>query len=172
MPSSHLILCCPLLLLPSIFPNIRVFSYESALHIRWPKYWSFSFNISPSNEHLGLISFRMDWLDLLAVHEILKSLLQHHSSKASILRCSAFLTVQLSHSYMTTGKTIALTRWTFWDKVISLLFNILSRLVVTFLPRSKRLLISWLQSPSAVILELRKIKSDTVSSFPHLFPMK
>ena len=130
MPFNHLILCCSLLLLPSIFPNIRVFSNESALHIRWPKYWSFSFNISPSNEHPGLISFRMDWLDLLAVRGALKSLLQHHSSKASILRCSAFFIVQLSHLYMTTGKTIALTRWTFVDKVMSLLFNMLSRLVI------------------------------------------
>ena len=145
MPSNHLILCCPLLLLPSIFPNIRVFSNESALHIRWPKYWSFSFNISPSHEHPGLISFRMDKLDLLAVQGTLKSLLQHHSSKASILWCSAVFTVQLSHPYMTTGKTIALTRWTFVGKVMSLLFNMWSRLVITFLPRSKRLLISWLQ---------------------------
>ena len=140
----------------SIFTSIRVFSNESALHTRWPKYWSFSFNIRPSSEHPGLISFRMDWLDLLAVQGTLKSLLQHHSSKASILRCSAFFTVQLSHPYMTTGKTIALTRWTFVDKVMSLLFNMLSRLVITFLPRNKRLLISWLQSPSAVILEPRK----------------
>ena len=161
MPSNHLILCRPLLLLPSIFPSIRVFSNESALRIRWPKYWSFSFSISPSNEHPGLISFKMDWLDLLAVQETLKSLLQHHSSKASILRHSAFFTVQLSHQY---GKTIALTRWTFVGKVMSLLFNMLSRLVITFLPRSKRLLISWLQSPSAVILEPRKIKSATVST--------
>ena len=153
MPSNHLILCCSLLLLPSIFPSIRVFSDESAYHIRWPKYWSFSFNISPSNEHPGLISFRMDWLDLLAVQRTLKSLLQHHISKASILWHSAFFTVQLSHPYMTTGKTIALTRQTFVDKVMSLLFNMLSRLVITFLPRSKHLLISWLQSPSAVILE-------------------
>ena len=159
MPSNHLILCRPFLLLPSIFPSIRVFSNESALCIRWPKYWSFSFNVSPTNEYPGLISFRMDWLDLPAVQGILKSLLQHHSSKASILLCSAFFTVQLSHPYMTTGKTIALTRWTFVGKVTSLLFNMLSRLVVTFLPRSKRLLISWLQSPSAVILEPRKIKS-------------
>ena len=157
MPSNHLILCHPLLLLPSIFPNIRVFSNESALHIRWPKYWSFSFSISPSNEHPGLISFRMDWLDLLAVQGSFKSLLQHHSSKASILLRSAFFIVQLSHPYMTTGKTIALTRWTFVDKVMSLLFNTLSRLVVTFLPRSKHLLISWLQLPSAMILEPRKI---------------
>ena len=144
MPSNHLIFCCPLLLLPSIFPNIGVFSNESALHIRWPKYWSFSFNISPSSEHPGLVSFRMDWLDLLAVQGTLKSLLQHHSSKASILRRSAFFTVQLSHPYMTTGKTIALTRRTFVGKVISLLFTMFSRLVITFLPRSKHLLISWL----------------------------
>ena len=156
MPSSHLILCRPLLLLPSILPSIRVFSNESTLHMRWLKYWSFSFSISPSNEHPGLISFRMDWLDLLAVQGTLKSILQHHSSKASILRCSAFYTVQLSHQYVTTGKTIALTRWTFVGKVMSLLFNMLSRLVITFLPRSKRLLISWLQSPSAVILEPKK----------------
>ena len=163
MPSNHLILCRPLLLLPSIFPSIKIFSNESALHIRWPKYWSFSFNISPSNEHPGLISFRMDWLDLLEVQGTLKSLLQHHSSKASILWCSAFFRVQLSHPYMTTGKTIALTRWTFVGKVMSLLFNMLSRLVKSFLLRSKRLLISCLQSPSAVILEPRKIKSATVS---------
>ena len=153
MPSNNLILCCPLLLLPSIFPSIRVFSKESALHIRWPKYWSFSFNIRSSNEHPGLISFRMDWLDVLAVQGTLKSLLQHHSSKASILQCSAFFVVQLLHPYMTTGKTIALTRQTFVDKVMSLLFNMLSRLVITFLPRSKRLLISWLQSTSALQLE-------------------
>ena len=164
MPSNHLILCRPLLLLPSIFPSIRVFSNESALRIRWPKYWSFSFNISPSNEHPGLISFRMDWLDLFAVQGTLKSLLQHHSSKASILRCSAFFIVQLSHPYLTTGKTIALTRQTFFGKVMSVLFNMLSRLVITFFPRSKRLFISWLQSPSAVILEPRKIKSATVST--------
>ena len=164
MPSSHLILCCPLLLLPSISPSIRVFSNESTLHMRWPEYWSFSFSIIPSKEHPGLISFRMDWLDLLAVQGTLKSLLQHHSSKASILRCSAFFTVQLSHPYMTTGKTIALTRRTLVSKVMSLLLNMLSRLVITFLPRSKCLLISWLQSPSAVILEPRKIKSDTVST--------
>ena len=167
MPSNHLILCCPLLLLPSIFPSIGVFSNESALRIRWPKDWSFSFNISPSNEHPGLICFRMDWLDLLAVQGTLKSLLQRHTSKASILRCSAFFIVQLSHPYMTTGKTIALTRWTFVDKVMSPLFNMLSRLVITFLPRSKRLFISWLQSPSAVILEPRKIKS---ASFPICLP--
>ena len=156
MPSNHLILCRPLLLLPSIFPNIRVFSNESALHIKWPNYWSFSFNISPSNEHPGLISFRMDWLDIFAVQGTLKSLLQHHSSKTSILMHSAFFIVQLSHLYMTTGKTIALTRWTFVDKVMSLLFNMLSSLVITFLPRSKRLVISWLQSTSAVILEPQK----------------
>ena len=164
MPSNHLILCCPLLLQPSIFPSIRVFSNESALHIRWPKYWSFSFSISPSNEHLGLISFRLDWLDLLAVQGTLKSLLQHHSSKASILQRSAFLIVQLSHPYMTTGKTIALTRRTFVGKVISLLFKMLSSLVITVLPRRKHLLISWLQSPSAVIFEPRKMKSATVST--------
>ena len=156
MPSSHLILCRSLLLLPSIPPSIRVFSKELALHIRWPKYWSFSFNISPSNEHLGLISFRMDWLDLLAVQGTLKSLLQHHSSQTSILRCSAFFTVQLSHPDMTTGKNHSLDYMTFVGKVMSLLLNMLSRLVITFLPKSKRLLISWLQSPSAVILEPRK----------------
>ena len=161
MPSNHLILCCPLLLLPSIFPSIRVFSNESALRIRWPKCWIFSFNISPSNEHPGLISFRMDWLDLLAVQGTFKSLLQHHSSKASIFQHSAFFTVQLSHPYMTTGKTIALTRWTSVGKVMSLFFNMLSRLVITFLPRSKCLLISWLQSPSAnkLILLHRKYLS-------------
>ena len=151
MPSNHLILRHPLLLLPSIFPSIRVFSNESALRIRWPKYWSFSFSISSSNEHPGLISSRMDWLDLLAVQGTLKSLLQHHSSKASIFQDSAFFTVQFSHPYMTTGKTIALTRWTFVGKLMSLLFNMLSKLVITFLSRSKCLLISWLQSPSAVI---------------------
>ena len=164
MPSSHLILCRPLLLPPSIFPSIRVFSKESVLYIRWPKYWSFSFNISPSNEYSGLISFRIDWLDLLAVKGTLKSILQHHSSKASILRHSAFFIVQLSHPYMTTGKTTALTRWTFVGKVMSLLFNMPSRLVITFLPRIKHLLISWLQSPSAVILEPKKIKSVTVAT--------
>ena len=164
MPSNHLILLCPLLLLPPIPLSIRVFSNESALCIRWPKYWSFSFNISPSNEHPGLISFRMDWLDLHAFQGTLKSLLQCHSSKASILQHSAFFIVQLSHPYMTTGKTIALTRWTFVDKIMSLLLNMLSRLVITFLSRSKRLLISWLQSPSAVILEPIKIKSATVST--------
>ena len=152
MPSSHLILCRPLFLLPPISPSIRAFSKESTLHMRWPKYWSFSFSISPSNEHPGLISFRMDWLDLLEVQGTLKSLFQHYSSKASILQHSAFFTVQLSHPYTTTVKTIALTRWTLVGKVISLLLNMLSRLVITFLPRSKRLLISWLQSPSAVIL--------------------
>ena len=162
MPSSHLILCRPLLLLPSISPSIKVFSNESALHMRWPKYWSFSFSIIPSKEHPGLISLRMDLLDLLAVQRIHKSLLQHRSSKTSILRHSAFFTVQFSHPYVTTGKTITLTRWTFVDKVMSLLFNMLSRLIITFLPRSKRLLTSWLQSPSAVILEPQKIKSDTV----------
>ena len=156
MPSSHLIFCCPLLLLPPIPPSIRVFSNESTLCMRWPKYWSFSFSISPSNEHPGLISFRMDWLDLLAVQGTLKSLLQHHSSKASILWLSAFFTVQLSHPYISTGKTIALTRWTFFGKIMSLLFNMLSRLVITFLPRSKSLLISWMQSPPAVILERKK----------------
>ena len=152
MPSNHLILCRPLLLLPSIFPSIGVFSSESVLHIRWPKYWSFNFSISPSNEYLERISFRMDWLDLLAVQGTHKSLLQHHSSKASILQCSALFAVQLSHPYMITGKTIALTRWTLVGKVMSLLFNMLSRLVIAFLPRSKLLLISWLQSASAVIL--------------------
>ena len=167
MPSNHLILCCPLLLLPSIFPRIRVFANESVIHIRWPKYWSFSFNISPSNEHSGLISFRMDWFDLLGVQGTPKSLLQHHSSKASILRCSAFIIVQLSHPYMTTGNTTALTQQTFAGKVMSLLFNMLSRLVIAFLPRSKHLLISWLQSPSAVILEPQKIKSVIV---PIVFP--
>ena len=159
MPQNHLIFCRPILLLPPIPPSIKVFSSESVLHIRWPKYWSSSFSISPSNEHPGLISFRMDWLDLLAVQRTLKSLLQHHSSKALILQCSAFFIVQLSHH-----------RWTFVGKVMSLLFNMLSSLVITSLPRSKHLLISWLQSPSAVILEPQKIKSDTVSSFPIYFP--
>ena len=172
MPYSHLILCRPLLLLPQIPPSIRVFSNESTLPMRWPKYWSFSLSIGPSNEHPGLISFRMDWLDLLAVQGTLKSLLQHHSSKASILWCSAFFIVQLSHPNMTTGKIIALTRWTFVGKVMSLLFNKLSRLVITFLPKSKRLSISWLQSPSAVVWEPKKIKSDTVSTVSHLFPMR
>ena len=156
MPSNHLILCHFLLLLPSIFPSIGVFSDESALPISWPKYWSFSFNISPSNEHSGLISFRMDWLDLLTVQGTLKSLLQHHSSKASILGCKTFFIVRLSHPYTTTGKTIALTRQTFVGKVMCLLFNVLSRLVITFLPRSKHLLISWLQSPFAVIWSPKK----------------
>ena len=164
MPSSHLILCCPLLLLPLIPPSFRIFPNESTLCMSWPKYWSFSFSISPSNEHPGLICFRMDWLDLFAVQGTLKSLLQYHSSKASILQCSAFFTVQLSPPYMTTGKTIALTRRTFVDKVMSLLSNMQSRLVITFLPRSNCLLISWLQSPSAVILDPRKIKSATVST--------
>ena len=164
MPSNHLTLCHPLLLLSSSFPSIRVFSNESALRIRWPKYWSFSFSISPSNGYSGLIHFRMDWLDLLAVQGTLKSLLQHQSSKVSFLRHSAFFTFQLSHPYMTTGKTIALTRWTFVGKIMSLLFNMLSRLVIIVLSRSKCLLISWLQSPSAVILEPLKIKSLTVST--------
>ena len=158
MPSSHFILCHPLLLVPPTPPSIRIFSNESTLHMRWPEYWNFSFSIIPSKEHPGLISFRMDWLDLLAVQGTLKSLLQHQSSKASILRRSAFFTVQLSHPYMTTGKSIALTRWTFVGKVMSLLLNMLPRLVITFLPRSKHLLILWLQSPSAVILEPPKIK--------------
>ena len=164
MPSSHLILCCPLLLLPPIPPSIRVFSSESTLRMRWPNYCSFSLSISPSSEYPGLISFRMDWLELLAVQGTLKSLLQHHCSKASIFRHSAFLTVQLSHPYITSGKTIALTSLTFVGKVMSLLFQMLSSLVITFLPRSKRLFISWLQSPSAVILEPPKIKSDAVST--------
>ena len=168
MPSNHLILCRPLLRLPSIFPSNRVFSDESALHIRWPKDWSFSFSISPSSEHPGLISFRMGWLDLLAVQGTLKSLLQHHSSKASILQRSAFFIIQLSHPYMTTGKIIVLTRRTFVGKVMSLLFNMLFRLVITFLPRSKHLLISWVQSPSAVILEHKKNK---VSHCCHCFPI-
>ena len=163
MPSNNLIIYCPLLLLSLIFSSIRVFSDESALRVRWPKYWSFSFSISPSNAYSGLISFRIDWFDLLAVQGTLRSLLQCHTSKASILQHSAFFIVQLSHPYMTTGKKIALTRWTFVGKVMSLLFNMLSSLVIAFLPRSKRLLISWLQSPSAVILEPRKIKSLTVS---------
>ena len=171
MPSNHLILCCPLLLLPSVFPSIKVFSNESALYIRWLKYWSFSFNISPTNEHPGLSSFRMDWLDLLAVQGALKSLLQHQSSEASILQHSAFFIVQLLHPYMTTGKTLTLTRQTFVDKVMSLLFNILSRLVITFLPSSKCLLISWLQSPSAVILEPPKNKvCHCCHCFPIYFP--
>ena len=168
MPSSHLILCHPLLLQLSIFPSIRVFSSESLLHIRWPKYWNFSFNISPSNEYSTLIFFKMDWLDLLAVQGTLKNLVQHHNSEASVRLCSGFFMVQLSHPYMTTAKTTVLTRWTFVGKVMSLLFNMLSRLVITFLPRSKRLLISWLQPPSAVILYPKKVKSataSTVSSF-------
>ena len=163
MPSNRLVLCHPLLLLPSIFPNIRVLFNKSALHITWPKYWSFSFSISSSNEYSGLISFRIDWFDLLAVQGTLKSLLQHHNLKASILWCSAFFIVQLSHSYMTIGKTIALTRWTFVGKVMSLLFNILSKFIIAFLPKSKHLLIAWLQSPSALILEPKKIQSVTVS---------
>ena len=170
MPSSHLTLCWLLLLLPPIPPSIKVFSNESTLHMRCPKYWSFSFSIIPSKEIPGLISFRMEWLNFLAVQGTLKSLLQHHSSKSSILRHSAFFTVQLSHPYMTTGKTIALTRRTLVGKVMSLLLNMLSRLVITFLPRSKRLLISWLQSPSAVILEPEKVKSDTFHCFPIYFP--
>ena len=173
MPSNLLILCHPLLL-PSIFPSIRVFSNEPALHVRWPKYWSFSFNIGPSNEHPGLISFRMDWLDLFAVQGTLKSLLQHHSSKASIPQCSAFFTVQLSHAYMTTGKTIALTRQTFVGKIMSLLFNMLSRLVITFLPRSKCLLISWLQSPWfwQWFWSPEKLSQPLFPLFPHLSAMK
>ena len=163
MPSNHLILCHPLLLLPSIFPNIRVFSNELALRNSWPKYWSFSFSIRPSNEYSGLISFRIDWFDLLVVQGTLKYLLQHHSSKASILQCSAFFMVQLSHPYMTTRKTLALTLQTFVGKVVSLLFNVVSRVVVAFLPRNKRLLISWLQSSFSVILVPKKIKSVTVS---------
>ena len=168
MPSNHLILCHPLLLLPSIFPSIRVFSNESVLCIKWPKYWSFSFSMSPFSEHPGLISFRMDWLDLLAVQGTLQSLLQHPSSKASILLLSFFFIVQLSHPFMTTGKTTALTRWTFVGKVTSLLFNMLSRLVITFLPRSKRLLISWLQSPSAVILEPRKMIIQNIKKYNYV----
>ena len=170
MPNDHLILCHPLLLLPLIFSSMRVFANESVLHIRWPKDWSFSFSISPSNEYSGLISFRIDWLELLAVQGTLKSLLQHHSSKASILWRSAFFTVQLSHPYMTTGKTIALTRQMFDGKVMSLVFDMLSRLVITFLPRSKRLLISWLQSPSAVILELQNIVCHCFHCFPIYLP--
>ena len=170
MPSSHLILCCPLFLLPPIPPSIRVFSNKSTLHMKWPKYWTFSFSNSPSSEHPGLISFRMDRLDLPEARSTLKSLFQHHSSKASVLRCSAFLTVQLTHPYMTTGKTIALTRWNFVGKVMSLILNMLSKLVITFLPRSKSLLISWLQSLCAVIWEPPKIKSATVSTVPIYFP--
>ena len=168
MPSNHLILCHPLLLLPSIFPSIRAFSNESVLCIRWPNYWNFSFRISPSNEYSGPISFRMDWLELLTVQGTLKSLLQHHSSKASILWCSAFCIVQLSHLYLTTGKTIALTRWTFVANIMTLLFDMLFMLVITFLPRNKHLLISWLQSPSAVILEPVQNK---VSHCFHCFPI-
>ena len=165
MLSNHLILCGPLLLLPSIFPRIRVFSNESAILIRWPKYWNFNFSISPSNEYSGLISFRIDWFDLLAVQGTLKSLLQHHSLKASVLQCSAFFKVPVSHLCMTTGTTIVLTRWTSVSKVISLLFNMLSRFIIAFLPRNKHLLISWLQSPSTVILEPKKIKSINASTF-------
>ena len=171
MPSSRFLLCCPLLLLPSIFPSIRVFSNESVLRIRWPKFWSFSFSINPSKEYSGLISFGIDWFDLLAVQGTLKSLLQLHSSKASVLQCSAFFMAQLSHPYMTTRKTIALIRQNFVGKVMSLLLNMLSRLVIAFLPRNKRLLISWLESPSAVILEPKKIKS-LLPLFPYLFAMK
>ena len=170
MASNHLILCCPLLLLSSIFASIRVFSGQSVLHIRWPKYWSFSFSISPSNECSGLISFRIDWLALLAVQGSFKSLLQHHSSKASTLWCSAFFILQLSHSYITSGKTIPLTRWIFVGKVMSLLCNMLSRFVITFLPRSKHLLVSWLKSPSAVILEPRKIVCHCFHCFPIYLP--
>ena len=172
MPSNHLILCCSLFLLPSIFPIIRVFSNKSAYCMRWPKCWSVSYKISASNEYSGLISFRIGWSDLLAVQGTFKSLLQYRSSKASILRCSAFFMVQLSHPYMTTGKNTALTRWTFVGKVMSLLYNMLSRLVIAFLPRSKHLLISWLQSPFAVILAPKKIKSVTVSIVSHLFAKK
>ena len=172
MPSNHLIFCCTLLLLPPIFPSIRVFSNESAVHISRPNYWNFSFCISPSNEYLGLISFRMDWLNLLAVQETLQESSPNHSSKASILQHSAFFIVQLSHSHVTTGKTIALTRWTFVGKVMSLLFNMLSRLVIAFLLKSKRLLISWRQSPSAVILEPPKVKSIAISTVSHLSSMK
>ena len=170
MPSNHLILCHPVFLLSPILPSIRVLSNESTLCMRWPKYWSFSFSISPSNEHSGLISFRMDWLDLLAIQGTLKSLLQHHTSKASILWCSAFFTIQISHPYMITGKTIALTKWIFVGKVMSLLLNMLSRLVITFLPKSKHLLISWPQSPSAVILETQKLSLTLFHCFPIYFP--
>ena len=170
MSCKHLILCHPLLFLPSIFPSIRVFSNGSVFRIRWPNYWSFSFSISPSNEYSALVSFRIDWFDLLAVQGTLKSLLQHHSSKASVLRCSAFFMVQLSHPYMTIGKTIAFTRQTFVSKVLSLLFNLLSRFVIAFLPRSKHLLISWLQSPSAVILEPEKIVCHFFHWFPNYLP--
>ena len=170
MPSNHLILCCPLVLLPSIFPSIRVFPSESAFHIRWPEYWSFS--ISPSNQYSRLISFRIDWFDLLALQGTLKSLLQHHSSKASVLQCSAFFIVQLSHPYMTTGNTIALTIWTFGGKVMYLDFNMLSRFVTVFLPKSKCLLISRLQSPSAVILKPKKLSLSLFPLFPHLSAIK
>ena len=170
IPSNHLILCHPLLLLPSIFPSITVFSNEPGLCIRWSKYWSFSFSINTSSEYSGLISLRMDWYDLLAIQGILKSPLQHHSSKASILLCSAFFIIQLTHPFMTTGKTIPLTRWTFVGKIMSLLFNMLSRLVITYLPRSKCLLISWLQSPSAVILEAQKIVCHCFHCFPIYLP--
>ena len=170
MPSNHLILYCPLLLLPSAFPRIRVFSNETFLCIKWPKYWSLSFNIIPSNEYSGLMTLRIDWFDLLAVQGTLKSLLQHHSSSATIIQCSAFLMVQLSHPYVTTGKTIALTRWTFVDKIMSLLFNMLSRLLIVFLSRSEHLLISWLQSPSAVILEPKKIVCHCFHCFPIYLP--
>ena len=172
MPSNHLLLCRPFLLPSSIFPSIRVFTNDSVLRIRWPEYWSFSFSISPSNEYSGLISFRIDWFDLLAVQRTLKNLLQHHSSKASVLWCSAFFIIQLSYLCMTTGKTVALTRWIFVGKAMSLLFNMLSRLVIAFLPRSKCLLISWLQSPSAVILEPPKLSLPLFPLFPHLFAMK
>ena len=171
MPSNHLRLCHPLLLLPSIFPRIRVFSNESVFHIRWPKYWSFSFSVSLSSEYSGLISFRIDWYNLLAVQGILKSLPQHHSSKVSVLQCSAFFIVQLSHPYMTTGKTITMTRWTFVGKIMSLLFNMLSRFVITFISGRKHVLISWLQSPSAVILKPYKV-SHCFPLFPYLFAMK
>ena len=170
IPYNHLVFCRPLLLRPSIFPSIRVFSIKSVLRIRWSKYWSFSFSISPSNEYSGLISFRFDWFDLLAVQGTLKSLLQHHSWKASLLQCSAFFMVQLSHPYMTNGKTTALTIWTFVSKVTSLLFNMLSRFIIAFLPRSKHLLISWLQSPSAVILEPKKIVCHCFRCFPIYLP--
>ena len=170
MPSNHLILCCPLLLLPSVFPRIRIFSSEPALHIRSPKYWSLNFSISPSDEYPGLISFRIDWFDLLAVQGTLKSLFQQHSSKASILQCQTFFMVQLSHPYMTTGKTTVLTRWTFVSKVTSQLFNMLSRFFRAFLPKSKCLLISWLQSPSAVIWEPKKIVCHCFRCFPIYLP--
>ena len=172
MPSNHLILCCPFLLLPSVFPGIKVFSKELALCIRWPKYWRFSCRISPANEYSMLVSFRIDWFDLLAVQGVLKSCLQHHSSKISIIWCSAFFMVQLSHPYMTTGKTTALTTRFFVSKVMSLLFSTLSRFIIVFLPRSKFLLISWLQSPSTVILETKKVKSVLFPFSPHLYATK